>query len=110
MNNLSTFSSSISSSHFMSQFAIDPSTTTGLTLGYKAGVIVDGWNITQVSAGTLSLTANADNWVYVSSTTLAVATAPGLPGVLFKVTTDGSGITSIEDHRGTVPTNQSTFV
>ncbi len=45
----------------------NPATTTGLTWGYKAGAIRDGATVTNVTAGTVSLTNSAVNYVEVNS-------------------------------------------
>jgi hypothetical protein len=48
-------------------FAENSSTTTGLTWGYKAGLVRFDNTITSVAAGTVSLTNNATNYIEINS-------------------------------------------
>lgn len=49
-------------------FDEDPATTTGLTWGYKAGVLL-GYNVPySISAGTIALTDNSENYIYIDVT------------------------------------------
>ena len=49
-------------------FNEDPATTTGLTWGYKAGAVRYDNTITDVSAGTISLTDDATNYISIDPT------------------------------------------
>ena len=49
-------------------FDENSATTTGLTWGYKAGAIRKGATVTDVSAGTISLTDDATNYIEINST------------------------------------------
>jgi hypothetical protein len=84
-------------------FDEDSATTTGLTWGYKAGIIRNNNVITHVAAGTLTLTASATNYVEVDSAgTVSFNTSGFTAGriPLRQLTTDGSGITASTDKRG----------
>lgn len=80
----------------------DPSTTTGLTFGYTAGLTSDDDTSSIIAAGTLTLVDNDTNYVYVNQGSIAVATT--LPGTIsdlcYIVTTASGAITDIEDTRG----------
>src|SRR5436190_16604839 len=79
-------------------FSLDPDTTSGLTLGYKAGRFLSGLAIVNVAAGTIALSASATNYVEVSSGGTVSAntsgfTAGSLP--LWTVTTGASSISVV---------------
>ena len=83
-------------------FGIRRDATTGLTFGYYGGEIWVNGVLTTIANGTTALAASSTN--YVEATTAGVVsdnatgfTAGQIP--LFTVTTDGSGITAITDHR-----------
>ena len=88
-------------------FEQDTSTTAGLTFGYKAGQALKAGTITDIALGTIALTANAINIVYIDYTStpaIAVAVSTSKPVqedvlFLFVVTTNGSGITDVIDLR-----------
>lgn len=83
--------------------ANDPSTTTGLTYGYRAGRIRSDNVVTDVVAGTVALTASATNYVECTPPTGVVTanttgfTAGRLP--MATVVTGVSSITTITDKR-----------
>lgn len=85
-------------------FANDPATTVGLDYGYKAG---NGrsfsGSVEFVAAGTITLTDNADNWVYYDPNAEDVETsvdgAPFGSFVMARVTTAAGEITEIADRR-----------
>ena len=86
----------------MAPFAQDANTTSGLTFGYKAGVLRNDNVVYSISAGTKTLTASATNYVEVSSTGTVVANTTGFNSgsiPLYQVVTDGTGITSVTDYR-----------
>lgn len=84
-------------------YAYDYSTSTGLTWGYHGG----RWGGFSVADGTLSLTNAADNYIVVlrSSGAISVSTATTNwndttnYARVYKITTAGSVVTAIEDHR-----------
>ncbi len=84
----------------LQDFDEDPATTTGLTWGYKQGILPDG---SIKGAGTIGLTASQTNYVELDGPTGTISsnttgfTAGRTP--LRVVGTDGSGITSSEDRR-----------
>jgi hypothetical protein len=84
-------------------FAQDPDTTTGLVFGYKAGRVVNDNVATVVAAGTKALTASTINYIELDLVTPAVHKVTGgfTSGrrPLFQVTTNGGGITSVDDVR-----------
>ena len=96
---------------FSGSFGVDAATTTGLTFGYTAGYIVGISGRTDVSAGTVSLTDDATNWVYTTSSSVATnsGSAPTLATVLYKVVTASGAITSIIDYRGAIVTDKTSF-
>lgn len=106
---LTTASNLVSTSHFMSQFALDPATTTGLTLGFTAGFNSLGSTVNAIAASTVTLVDDATNWVHLHETFIDASVLPSLPSVLYKVVTASGVITSITDHRGTIPTNKTAF-
>lgn len=79
------------------------STTTALTWGYYGGDVLIGGVHTSISNGTISLAANATNYIEVEPTTAAVSsnttgfTAGRIP--LYTVVTGTNTITSYTDHR-----------
>lgn len=90
---------------FMAVYAVDPATTTGLTLGYKGG----RWGGYSVSGGTLALTASSTNYVVVNRSNGAISVSAGSTNWdnttdyarVYKLPTTGSGIDwpAAEDHR-----------
>lgn len=92
-------------------FAVDQTTTTGLTFGLRAGVIVGGNTRTAVVAGTVALTDDSTNWVHISGTVIAVNSGanPTLGAVLYKVVTASGVITTITDLRGCIVTDVISF-
>ena len=77
-------------------YAVDPDTTTGLTLGYKGG----RWGGFAVTAGTVALTASSTNYVVVNRSTGAVSVSTATTNWnnltayarVFKLPTTGSAI------------------
>lgn len=92
-------------------FAVDQTTTTGLTFGLRAGVIVQGTGRTAVVAGTLTLTDNATNWVCIGGTAVVVnsGATPNKGSILYKVITVSGVITTITDLRGCIVTAETSF-
>ena len=84
-------------------FGKDQPTTTGLTWGYYGGV----WSGFTITAGTVSLTNATTNYVVVARATGAVSTSTATTNWnnttdyarLYKLTTAGSVVTVVEDHR-----------
>jgi len=84
-------------------YAKDPDTTTALTWGYLGG----RWGGTAITAGTVTLTNAATNYVVVDRSTGAVSNStattawnnPSLYARCYKLTTAGSVVTATEDHR-----------
>lgn len=79
-------------------FAPDPTTTSGLTWGYGAGRV----HATSVSAGTVTLTASATNYVEVDNTgTVSVNQTGFTPGryPLREIVAGGAAITTSTDRR-----------
>ena len=93
------------------QFAVNADTTTGLTFGFRAGTHIAADVRTAVSAGTVTLTDDATNWVHFSGATVAVngGANPTRGGVLYKVTTASGVITAIVDYRGCIVTEETAF-
>src|SRR4051812_16585600 len=70
--------------------APNPSTTSGLTFGYSAGLILVGQTVVTVAAGTLTLSASATNYVQVDGSGTVTSNTSGFTagqGQLFIVTT-----------------------
>lgn len=88
---------------FMAVFAKNPETTTGLTWGYLGG----RWGGEAVAPGTLTLSANSDNYVVVSRSTGAISVsatdadwnAASAYARVYKLTTGASTVTAVEDWR-----------
>ena len=93
------------------QFAVDANTTTGLTLGYFGGIYISGGSRTAIADGTILLAASTTSWVLIVSAAVATETGanPSAAEVLYKITTDGSNITTIVDMRGAIVTDQTAF-
>ncbi len=94
--------SEVLDTQFHKQFRVEGSTTTGLTFGYSSGIVSQQVPVT-VAAGTVALTNNATNYVYLTDAP-AVAAATSIPGsgvlyVLYEVVTSGGAITTITDFR-----------
>lgn len=78
-------------------------TTSGLTWGYYGG----RWGGTAITAGTLTLTNATTNYLTVDRSTGAISTStattawnnPSAHARVYKVTTAGSVVTAVEDHR-----------
>ena len=82
--------------------ANDPSTTTGLTWGWKAGGIRSATTLIDVAAGTLTLTASATNYVEVDAAGAVSANTSGWTAgriPIAQVVTGASTITSQTDER-----------
>lgn len=87
----------------MAVYAKDATTTTGLTWGYLGG----NWRGVAIAAGTLSLTANATNYVVVNRETGAVSVSAtdinwnaGLQHAhVYRLVTGAATVTSVEDFR-----------
>lgn len=88
-------------SHVNSNFLVNAATTTGLTLGIKAGETTDGVTVTTVGAGTIALADDTANQL-VSVTTGAFALGAG-DFLLYEVTTASGVITVINDRRAAYP-------
>jgi hypothetical protein len=82
----------------------DESTSTGLTFGLTGGWFVEGLTATEITAGTVVLTASTTNNVYADGATIGTTTGaiPSTAVWLYTVVTDGSGPTTITDRRGTL--------
>lgn len=101
-------SNTVSSEALHDWFGPDPATTTGLTFGYKAGFVLKAGVLTAITAGTIALTANASNMVYIDKSgtpVVAVALTTALPAqvnaiFLCVVDTDGSSVISATELRG----------
>ena len=107
---LTTYSDAVMDDSWGGNFSIDGDTTTGLTLGLTDGFVVNGGEVTTVVAGTHSLTANSTHWVYLTGAGPSIGIDdPQAGGVLYKIVTDGSGITSVDDYRGAFATNKTTL-
>jgi hypothetical protein len=90
----------------MSQFAVDPITTTGLSLGLTAGAVASNNSNNSIAPSVLSMAASQDNWVSIQVSSLSVQTGnPVGSTILYKVTTNATDITSIQDLRGALPTS-----
>jgi hypothetical protein len=85
------------------RFKVNPATTTGLTFGMNAGIVVEGQTVTSIVAGTVALTDDAVNYVWVTTGGFQVGLT-GVQGVnmLYRVTAASGAITQIEDFRGAV--------
>lgn len=83
-------------------FGQDTDTTTGLTLGYKAGFFYNGSVLVAVAAGTIALSASNTNYVEVSPTGVVSKntvgfTAGSIP--LYLVTTGSSSISVVTNKK-----------
>lgn len=84
-------------------YAQDVGTTTGLTFGYKAGVVRNDNVVSTTAAGTIAMTDSTTNYVEVTPSTGAITsntsafTTLRIP--LFEVTTSGGAITGVVDRR-----------
>lgn len=81
-------------------FAQDTATTSGLTFGYQTGRVDKGnGTVVSVSAGTISLTDNILNYVYLDYSDDTVKASTSNPGsntaTLFEVTTSSGAITLV---------------
>ena len=80
---------------------VDAATTTGLTFGFKAGILLARTPVT-VAAGTVTLADDTTNFVYIQSD--AVADGTSVPSdathLLYEVVTASGVITTITDLRG----------
>lgn len=88
----------------------NPSTTTGLTLGYYGGTLSISGTLTTIANGTLALTANATNYVEAEPSTGAVSsntTAFTSTRIqLYSIVTGASTVTSYTDMRSFIPSAQ----
>ena len=76
--------------HLPGQFAVNPATTTGLTFGFLTGKFSEANSIVTVATGTVALTDNTVNYVYLNdSGVMTVATSKATSGknLLYIVTT-----------------------
>jgi len=85
-------------------FAVNPATTTGVTLGYLGADYSYGINEVEVAAGTVVLNDDATNYVRVNRASGAVTAgttneADTDNALLYTVVTASTAITSITDHR-----------
>jgi len=83
-------------------FQQDSETTTGLTFGYKAGKFRNDNAIVSVSAGTVTLTDAATNYIEVDSAGMVSVNTTGFTSgqiPLFEVVTSGGVISSVTDKR-----------
>jgi hypothetical protein len=88
---------------FVTVYAKDPNTTTGLTWGYFGG----NWGTFSPATGTLTLTDNATNYIVVSRTTGAVSFSTSTTNWndnvgfarCYIAPTSGGDVTTIEDKR-----------
>jgi hypothetical protein len=86
-------------------FAVDPDTTTGLTLGYAAGAVIYGGTRHAISAGTILLASSSTNYVevdYNGGSPQVVTNASGFTAGrvrLLVAVTGVSGITSVTSAR-----------
>lgn len=92
----------------------DPARTTGLTFAYTAGRAYPAGAVTPtvIPAGTIALTPNATQWVYVDLTApvtpasikkaLSTGSIPANSRTLYEIVTDGSSITSLETEKSWV--------
>ena len=91
-----------------SDFAENPATTTGLTWGYLGGTVSSNGTPSTVSAGTVTLTASATNYVELSPTgTVSVNTTGWTTGniPLRLLVTGASSITTDTDVRAFLAVN-----
>jgi len=96
---------------FSGNMHYDQDTTTGLTFGHKGGYHVSAETRTVVAAGTVALTDDATNWIYMDGAvpTVNAGAAPTGSEVLYKVTTATGAITDIIDYRGAIITDKTSF-
>lgn len=81
----------------------NPATTTGLTFGFKGGYNPERITENQVTAGTIGLTDNDTNYVFVNGSTVGVTVSPIVGGqFLYEIVTSAGVISSITDRRGTL--------
>lgn len=83
-------------------FAHDPSTTSGLTLGLKAGTLRNDNAIVSVAAGTVSLTDDSTNYIEVDSAGTVSANTSGFNSgsiPLYGAVTVSGAIDSLADKR-----------
>lgn len=83
-------------------FNENAATTTGLTFGYKAGLVRNDNVVTSVAAGTLTLAASATNYVQVTGAGAVSSNTTGFTSgqiPLWTVTTNASAITGTTDER-----------
>lgn len=108
---LNTFGTLVQTLPFGGNFSVDATTTTGLTFGMRAGVIVSGQARTALVAGTVALTDDATNWVHILGSAVAVnsGASPDAGGLLYKVVTVSGVITAITDLRGAIVTEETSF-
>lgn len=94
--------SAVLDSHISSQLKLDASTTTGLTFGYKAGYAQGDSANNLIAAGTVTLTDNTINYIYIKNLDIASSTTvpTTFDDMLYRVTTASGAITVIEDLRG----------
>lgn len=89
----------------VTDFVQNSATTTGLTYGYKAGVIRIDNVTTAVAAGTIALTNTATNYVEVTGSGVVSTNTTGFTAGRFPmatIVTSGGVITSVTDKRGII--------
>lgn len=93
------------------QFAVDQTTTTGLTFGFRSGLKVTGDTRVVIATGTVALTDDATNWVHITASTVTVnsGATPTEGHLLYKVITASGVITTITDLRGCIVTVETSF-
>lgn len=84
------------------EFTYNPDTTTGLTLGYNAGRYHNGYQLVNVSAGTVGLAASSTNYIELDrslgiQTNTTGFTAGRMP--LMVVTTSTSAVLTVANNR-----------
>lgn len=105
---ISTYSDASSTSHFMDQFGL--SSAGGLSVTAKESVYVVDVELRTVPAETFVLSPNTTTFLYLDgnfNSYMISEADTGTSALLYKITTDGSTITSIEDQRGSTPTSRN---
>ena len=84
-------------------FGLDPTTTTGLFYGYRAGFLINNGAIVSISAGVLELTANQTTSIYIDLNDNTVKQETGtVPMGMYHIAvivTDATDILTITDKR-----------
>lgn len=90
----------------LDQWAYDRVASSGLTYGFRGGVIVSGGAYALIAAGTVALTDNTVNYVQRDSAGAVTVSAAGFDAAktpMAKVTTQGGAITNLADWRPVFP-------